>query len=190
MLLGYARVSTLDQNTDLQLDAFRQTGVHVYWEEQRSGVKDRPELERLLTMLTPGCTVVVYKIDRLARSLTDLLRIADRIDKAGATLRSLTEPIDTTNAVGRMLFQLLCVLAEFERSIIRQRCEAGRIAAKARGTRFGVRRKLDYAVVIRMRKSGQTMKEIALCLGVSHAAISHVLRRVGQGLTPEADQHA
>ena len=190
MLLGYARVSTNEQDTALQLDALRAASVTAYWEEHRSGVKSRPALENLLANVAPGDTVVVYKVDRLARSLTDLLRIAERIESIGAHLRSLTEPIETGTPAGRMIFQLLGVFAEFERSVIRERCQAGRDSAVARGQLFGVRRKMDYSAVIRMRKRGDTMTTIARTMGVSHAAVSHALRRMAAGLTPELDPHS
>jgi len=190
MLLGYARVSTTEQDTALQLAALKQVDATAIWEEHRSGVKQRPALEDLLATLAPGDTLVVYKVDRLARSLTDLLRIAQRIEDSGASLRSLTEPIETGTPAGRMIFQLLGVFAEFERSVIRERCEAGRTAAKARGTRFGARRKIDYEAVIRMRDAGETMVAIARHMEVSHAAISHILRRVRDGLTPVHEPRA
>jgi len=168
----------------------RAADVTVYWEERRSGVKARPALEELLSNPTPGDTLVVYKVDRLARSLRDLMRTAERIEADGAHLRSLTERLETGTPAGRMIFQLLGVFPEFERSVIRERCHAGRLAAIAKGTRFGVHRKIDYSAVIRMRKTGATMAEIAAEFNVSHAAISHINRRVRAGSTPEHDRHS
>lgn len=181
MELGYARVSTLDQDTTLQLDALRAAKVTAYWEEQQSGVKHRPALEELLGLLRPGDVLTVYKVDRLARSLQDLLRIADRVSKAGATLRSLTEPIETTTPVGRMIFQLLGAFAEFERNVIRERCEAGREAARAKGVKLGRKRACDYEQVFRMRKiAGMNYREIAQQMGISHSLAIHAVKKISK----------
>lgn len=184
MDLGYARVSTTEQDTALQLAALRAANVTAYWEEQQSGIKHRPALEELLSMLRVGDVVVVYKVDRLARSLQDLLRIAERIDKAGAKLRSLTEPIETTTPVGRMIFQLLGAFAEFERNVIHERCEAGREAARQRGVKLGRKRVFDYATAFRMRKTeGKNYREIAQSLKISHSAAIKAIQRIEQGVT-------
>lgn len=179
MDLGYARVSTTEQDTSLQISALRNHGVAAYWEDQISGVKTRPALEELLNFLRPGDSLVVYKIDRLARSLSDLLRIADRIAKSGATLRSLTEPIETATPVGRMIFQLLGAFAEFERNVIRERCAAGMAEAMKRGVKFGrKRRKFDYHEAFRMRKGGMTYAEIANELGCERSHAHSAVRRI------------
>lgn len=178
MKLGYARVSTLEQDTSIQVAALRAAKVVAFWEEQRSGVKDRPALEELLNMLQPGNEVVVYKIDRLARSLHDLLRIARRIGDAGATLRSLTEPIETITPVGRLMFQMLGGFAEFERSVINERCQAGREAAMARGVKFGRSRQLDYEKAFRMRNEGQSFRQIAMQEGVSHVTVMKAVKTI------------
>lgn len=168
MEIGYARVSTTEQDTSLQLAALRAAGVVAYWDEQQSGVKARPALEELLSFLQPGDVLVVYKVDRLARSLSDLLRIAERLQQAGAKLRSLTEPLETTTPVGRMLFQLLGAFAEFERNVIRERCAAGMAEAQKRGVKFGRKRKrCDYAEVFRMRiERKMTYSQISNELGI------------------------
>lgn len=137
MLVGYARVSTSGQEVDLQVSALRRAGVRRPVVEVASGAGSRPELERVLSRLRPGDVLLVYKVDRVARSLRDLLRILAHVSDAGASFRSLTEPIDTTSASGRLLVQLLGAFAEFERSMIRERCAAGRDAARGRGVRFG-----------------------------------------------------
>lgn len=179
MELGYARVSTTEQDTSLQLAALRAAGVVAYWEDQISGVKARPALEELLGLLQPGDVVLVYKLDRLARSLTDLLRIADRIARAGATLRSLTEPFETTTPVGRMLFQLLGAFAEFERNVIRERCAAGMTEAMKRGVKFGrKRRKFDYEEAFRLRNEGMTFTELSLHFGVGRSHVFSAVRRI------------
>lgn len=184
MRLGYARVSTADQDTALQLAALKAANVDMCWQEQMSGVKHRPELELLLDTIGEGDILVVYKVDRLARSLQDLMRIAERVKVAGASLQSLTEPIETTTPVGRMIFQLLGAFAEFERSVIRERCVAGIAAAKAKGVRCTRPRKLDYAEAFRMRNDGKSMREIAIEQGVSKETVRHAMKRVRHGLTP------
>ena len=127
MLLGYARVSKGDdQSSALQRRAFAEAGVERVFDEAASGGRwDRPALHRLLDQLRPGDVVVVWKLDRLSRSLKDLLAILERVDAAGAGFRSLTEAVDTTAPAGRMLMQMLGVFAEFERAMVRERTSAG-----------------------------------------------------------------
>ena len=137
MLRGYARVSTADQDTALQLDAFERAGVVDVGQEKRSSVVRRPVLDALLLSLQPGDVLVVYKIDRLARSLSDLLRILDRLRSVGVAFRSLTEAIDTDTPTGRLMMQMLGAVAEFERNIILERSTAGQAAAYARGAMIG-----------------------------------------------------
>lgn len=137
MIYGYARVSTTIQETTIQLDALKRLKVAAIFQEKRSGVATRPELEKLLSILKKGDKVFVYKIDRFARSLIDLLKILQKIEAAGATFQSVTEPIDTATGAGRMMMHMLGAFAEFERGIIRERTMAGQIAAKKRGTHCG-----------------------------------------------------
>lgn len=186
MLIGYARVSTAEQDTALQVAAFGSAGVAVFFEESRSGagLRDRLELIRLLDLLVEGDTLVVYKVDRLARSLSDLLELSRRLERSGVALRSLTEPIDTSTPAGRMIFQLLGVFAEFERSVILERCAAGRRAAQERGSVFGRRRVLDYGEVFRLRESGLTFRAIAERFACSHSAAVRAWHRVRRGETP------
>src|SRR5687767_3214698 len=127
MLLGYARVSKADdQDTAAQVGALRATGCKRVFEEKASGGRwDRPELHRLLDHLRDGDALVVWKLDRLSRSLKDLLHILEKIDAAGATFRSLTEAVDTTGPAGRMMMQMLGSFAEFERAMVRERTRAG-----------------------------------------------------------------
>lgn len=136
-LIGYARVSTKDQETHLQLDALARAGVTVVFQEKSSSVGARPELQRLLGSLCSGDVLVVYKMDRVARSLKDLLSILDRIKSAGADIRSLTEPLDTSGPIGTFMVQVLGAVAQLERSIIRQRTVAGQVSAIKRGVVFG-----------------------------------------------------
>lgn len=139
MMIGYARVSTQGQDLDQQRAALGAAGCVRIFEEKASGAKrDRPELARMLDYLQPGNVVTITRLDRLARSTADLLNIAERIKEAGAGLRSLAEPwADTTTPAGRMVLTVFAGIADFERSLIVERTSAGRIAAKARGVRFG-----------------------------------------------------
>lgn len=143
MQYGYGRVSTIAQDTALQEDAFRRAGVRHVITEKWSSVGTRPALAELLAKLKPGDTVVVYKLDRLGRSLQDLLAILDKIGAAGATFKSLTEPIDTTTPAGKLMYSILGAVAEFEKSLIRQRSIAGQVAAVHRGARIGRPRSLS-----------------------------------------------
>jgi DNA invertase Pin-like site-specific DNA recombinase len=155
MLIGYARVSKTEQDTELQLRALRKAGVRKLYEEHRSAVKTRAQLVQLLDHLREGDTVVVYKLDRLARSVRDLLGIVDRIEAAGATFRSLTESFDTTTPAGKMAFQMLGAVAEFERNIIRERSMAGLEVAKANGVRLGRLPALNERQRARLAGSGR-----------------------------------
>jgi len=134
MLVGYARVSTQDQNPDLQLDALTATGCERVFVEKASGAqRNRPELMAALDYVRAGDTLVVWKLDRLARSLKQLIETVERLAVCDIGLRSLTEAIDTTMAGGKLVFHIFGSLAEFERSIIRERTKAGLDAARARG---------------------------------------------------------
>ena len=184
MLVGYARVSTSEQDTRLQLDALRVAGVQEIYAEKTSGVGARPELHRALDALKPGYTLVVYKLDRLARSLKDLLQLLDRLKRAGCTVKSLTEPIDTSSAMGEFVLQILGAVAQLERAIIRERCEAGRVAARARGVQFG-RTSLvngeEAGVAAKLYAEGFTLGEVASLFGVSPTAVRSALVRCGVG---------
>jgi DNA invertase Pin-like site-specific DNA recombinase len=137
-LIGYARVSTSDQNLELQLDALKEAGCRRVFEETASGAnKARPQLRDALDFLQPGDTLVVWKLDRLARSLQQLIEVIEQLHKRGCGFKSLTEAIDTTTAGGRLIFHIFGALAEFERSIIRERTMAGLEAARTRGRRGG-----------------------------------------------------
>lgn len=139
MFVGYARVSTEDQDLALQRAALTDAGCGRIFDEKVSGAKrGRAELDRLLDQLREGDVVVVARLDRLARSTRDLLGLAEEIADRGAGLRSLAEPwADTTSAAGKMILTVFAGIAEFERSLILQRTGAGRVAAQARGVRFG-----------------------------------------------------
>lgn len=167
MIYGYARVSTVHQETDLQMNALRRSGVrrNLIFQEKTSSVGSRPELHRLMSTVSPGDVIVVYKLDRLARSLKDLLTIIERLEAAGAGFKSITEPIDTSTPAGRLMIQVLGAVAEFERSLIRERSVAGQVAAIKRGARIGRPRILtpeQEREVLAMWQSGEWRK-VDLC---------------------------
>ncbi len=138
MFVGYARVSTLDQNPALQIDALKATGCERIFEEQASGAKsDRPELASALAYMREGDQLVVWKLDRLARSLRQLVETVEDLRGRGIGFRSLTESIDANTSGGRLTFHLFASIAEFERDLIRERTRAGLKAAKARGRNGG-----------------------------------------------------
>jgi DNA invertase Pin-like site-specific DNA recombinase len=181
MILGYARVSKGEtQDTRVQETALRAAGVERIFTEQASGGRwDRPHLHRLLDHLRPGDVVVVWKLDRLSRSLKDLLHIMERIEQAGAGFRSLTEAIDTTTPAGRMLMQMVGSFAEFERAMIRERTQAGLAIARAQGRIGGRRPKLgpqQQAAIVDMVTSGrQTQAAAARLFHVHPATVSRLL---------------
>lgn len=142
--IGYARVSTDDQSLDLQRDALHLAGVEVIYEEMASGKSaGRPELEHCLKALRAGDTLVVWRLDRLGRSLPDLVRIVTELEGKGIGFESITEKIETTTAAGKLVFHVFAALAEFERNLIRERTQAGLVAARARGRKGGRKPKLD-----------------------------------------------
>src|ERR671924_1220107 len=146
MLIGYARVSTNDQDTAAQVAALKAAGCERIYREKASGGRwDRPELHRLLDQLRKRDVLVVWKLDRLSRSLRDVLTIMERLSEAEAGFRSLTEAIDTTTPAGRMMMQMVGAFAEFERAMIRERTQAGLAVARAEGRVGGRRPKLDRA---------------------------------------------
>jgi len=179
VLLGYARVSTDDQDCAAQVRALQAAGVARIFEERASGGRwDRPELHRMLDQLRPGDVVVVWKLDRLSRSLKDLLAILERVEKAGAAFRSLTEHVDTTFAAGKMLFSMLGAFAQFEREMIRDRTQAGLAHARVRGQRMGRPAKLTEQqrdAVISMIAGGQTAADVARIFELHPSTVGRVL---------------
>jgi DNA invertase Pin-like site-specific DNA recombinase len=178
-ILGYARVSTQDQDLTGQLQALKAAGADTIFREKISGVRaDRPQLAKLMTALRAGDVVVVTKLDRLGRSTRELLDLIDCIGKAGASFRSLGDPLwDTSSAQGRLLSTLLAGIAEFERELIRERTGAGRERAMAEGVKFGRKRKLsDYqrAEAIKRRDAGETLAQIAKSYAVAISMISRL----------------
>lgn len=185
MIYGYARVSTTEQETTLQLDALRRAGALEIVEEKCGGTASRPQLQALLRKLKKGDMVYVWKVDRFARSLRDLLRILERITLAGAMFQSLTEPIDTSTPVGLLMFQMTGAVAEFERSMIRERSIAGQRAAVARGAVVGRPRSLSkeqegelVARYLAGRGEGVTMRSLALDYGVTQSVVKRAVYRV------------
>jgi DNA invertase Pin-like site-specific DNA recombinase len=136
--VGYARVSTLEQNLDLQLDALKSEGCKQVFTDKVSGVKtSKPSFEKLLEYVRPGDTIVVWKLDRLGRSTVQLIELVEKLRKMEVNLKSLNESIDTSTATGNLFFQFICILAEHERNIIKERTRAGLDAARARGRSGG-----------------------------------------------------
>lgn len=182
MLIGYARVSTQEQEINLQHDALIKAGCdHIYEEKRSGGNLRRPQLEQLLTSLAAGDTVIVYKLDRIARSLKDLLFIIERIEEAGAQFHSLTEHIDTKSPAGRMIFQIVGAFAEFERELIRERTRAGMEAAIRRGAVVGRPRGMspaDEAEAVRLWYTGEyTKTALARTYGVHISSIKRAIWR-------------
>jgi len=174
MLIGYARVSTDDQDLALQRAALNDAGCRRIFEEKVSGAtRDRPQLTRLLDHIREQDVLVVARLDRLARSTRDLLEIAELLRDAGAGLRSLGEPwADTTSAAGRMVLTVFAGIAEFERALIHQRTSGGRDAAMKRGVRFGRPPKLtaeQIALGQRLIEEGRSAHDVAKMFKV-HAA--------------------
>ena len=187
MLTGYARVSTDNQDLRLQRGLLTEAGCRRIFEAKVSGARrDRPELARLLDQIRADDVVVVTRLDRLARSTKDLLDIAEKLNDVGAGLRSLGEPwADTTSPAGRMVLTVFAGIAEFERALIHQRTSSGRVAARARGVRFGRPPKLtaeQIALGVRLVSEGTSVREAAKLLQCHHATLYRAL--TAASLTP------
>ncbi|MBV9327132.1 MAG: recombinase family protein [Chloroflexi bacterium] len=186
--LGYARVSTADQNPDLQLDALKAAGCYRLFVDTASGALDeRPQLAKVLDQLRTGDTLVVWKLDRLGRSLRHLIDTIADLDQRDIGFRSLQENIDTTTAGGKLIFHIFGALAEFERDIIRQRTLAGLASARARGRKGGRPLSMTPTKLTLARQMYEshehTLAEIARTLGVSRASI---YRHLDQSIHPGA----
>ncbi len=198
MRIGYARVSTQDQHPELQLDALAAASCEQIFQEKVSGKdKDRPELDTCLKVLRTGDTLIVWRLDRLGRSLKDLVEIVHTLEARGVSFQSLTESIDTTNAGGKLVFHVFAALAEFERNLIRERTIAGLTAARARGRMGGRRVKLSKTDV---RKAAamlldplMTKTEVAKHFKVTRVTLNLALERGGYpqkqlaGMAPSGD---
>lgn len=181
-LVGYARVSTDEQTTRLQLDALRAAGCAVIHEDAASGVsRSRPGLSRALADLAAGDTLVVWRLDRLGRSLRDLLEISEVLRERDVALRSLTDHIDTATAAGRMLYAVLGAVAQFERDVLRERTVAGMRAAKRRGEHIGRPAALSPAQVREAKKMlerGESPNHVARVLRVGRSTLYRVIVNV------------
>jgi DNA invertase Pin-like site-specific DNA recombinase len=182
MMLGYARVSSNEQDTAAQVAALKSGGCEKIFRDKASGGRwDRPELHRLLDQLRKGDVLVVWRLDRLSRSLRDVLMIMERIQEAKAGFRSLTEAIDTTTAPGRMMMQMVGAFAEFERAILPERTKAGLDAARKQGRIGGRRPKLrpnQQDEIVTMVSTGtKTAADAARLFNVHPATVSRLLAK-------------
>ncbi len=188
MILGYSRISKGDtQNSSLQTNALKEAEAEKVFKESASGGRwDRPKLHKMLDQLRKGDVVVVWKLDRLSRSLKDLLVILERITKAGAGFKSLTESIDTTTPAGRMMMQMVGSFAEFEREMIRERTKAGLEVARAEGRIGGRKPKLSgdqhKDVVENVTSGRKSQAEMARLYEVSEATISRIVAQHRQNM--------
>ncbi len=181
-MIGYARVSTQDQKLDLQTEALRAAGCGKIFTDVASGAKaKRPGLDEALAYLRQGDTLIVWKIDRLGRSVSHLIRTVDELRERGIAFRSLSDAaIDTTTTSGKLVFNLFAVLADFERELIRDRTRAGLAVAKARGRSGGRRPVITPAKLARaqkLMKTGLTAREAAAAIGVGKTALYNALRQ-------------
>lgn len=187
MIIGYARVSTQDQHTELQFDALSKAACEQVFEEKVTGkLRERPQLTQCLSTLRKGDTLVVWKLDRLARSLKDLVEIIEDLQQRGVGFRSLTEAIDTTNAGGKLVFHIFGALAEFEHSLITERTKAGLAAARARGRKGGRRPAMSTSdtkkAAAMLADPMMTKTEVAKHFKVSRTTLNASLKREGFSL--------
>jgi DNA invertase Pin-like site-specific DNA recombinase len=180
MIIGYARVSTIEQDPALQLDALEAAGAErIFTDHGVSGsVAKRPELDKCLDQLRSGDTFLVWKLDRAFRSLRHLLELVEDLSSRGVAFKSVTEQIDTGSASGRLILSVFGAMAEFERSLIRERTAAGMAAAKARGAKIGRPSSLTDTAVDQARAlvmAGHRVSEVAKTLGVGRSTLYRVL---------------
>ena len=185
MKIGYARVSTLEQNLDLQLDALEKVGCEKIITDEISGsVADRPGLSKLKETLREGDTVVVWRLDRLGRSLKHLIEWINELKALGVGFESLQESINTTTSTGQLIFHIFGALAEFERNLIRERTKAGLAAARARGRLGGRPKQLELSkrqLVAKLYKSREhTVQEICQLMGISKPTLYKYVREEGK----------
>lgn len=194
MKIGYARVSTQDQDLALQLDALQAAGCgKIYKEKMTGSTRERPELQKLLDQLREGDIVVIWKLDRLAHSLKDLVNLVNEIQEKGGSLYSLNDQIDTTTPHGKFTFHVFAALAEFERDIIRERTNAGLTAARARGRvggrPKGLTKKAQNTAIIAEKLYQErelTVKEICEQLSISRGTLYNYLRFRGVVIPPSS----
>lgn len=192
MEVGYARVSTQEQNLDLQLDALEKAGVKKIFKDKVSGASaTKPQLEELLKYARKGDTIVVWRLDRLGRTTIQLIQFVEELQKLGINLKSLTEPIDTTTATGTLVVQIFCVLAEHERNVLRERTRAGLSAARVRGRTGGRPKGLSpkyeqMKVLIKdaYEKQENTTQEIMLAFKIkSRGTLYRILASAGANIS-------
>jgi DNA invertase Pin-like site-specific DNA recombinase len=186
MFIGYARVSTTDQNPALQLDALKAAGCErVFTDKGMSGrTTERPGLAKAMKVLGPGDTLIMWKLDRLGRSLAHLVQTVADLGTRGIGFRSLSDPIDTTNAGGRLVLHMMVALAEFERSLIVERTQAGLQAAKRRGQKLGRPPSLMPEQITHARgllDAGQQGRTVARIVGTSRATFYRAIKRRDNG---------
>lgn len=181
MKVGYARVSTEDQKLDLQLTALRSAGCHRIFEDRgwSGSVMARPGLDSLLHSLQPGHTLVVWRLDRLGRSLVGLIHLVDELGRRGVDFQSLTEQVDTTSPGGKLIFHIMAAMAEFERSLISERTKAGMLEAQRRGRRIGRPPLLSAEQLEEAFASleSETLHKVAARYGVSSRTLRRHLKK-------------
>jgi DNA invertase Pin-like site-specific DNA recombinase len=181
MIIGYARVSTMDQNLNLQIDALERYGCGRIYEEKLAGTKkDRPKLAEMMTILRPGDKVVIYKLDRISRSTKHLIDLSEFFNKKGVEFVSIEDSIDTSTPMGRFFFRILASIAELERDIVSERTKAGLTSARARGRNGGrpkvSQKKIDLA--LKMYNSRHySIREIVNASGVSQATLYRSIQK-------------
>lgn len=180
MIIGYARVSSALQDTAMQLDALKKAGCEKIFHETYSGAsRDRPELERCFEALREGDSLVVWRLDRLGRSLKDLVSLVSELEERKIKLKSLTEAIDTATSSGTLVFHIFGALSEFERNLIRERTQAGLAAARARGRKGGRPMKMDKKAVLKARAMltdpSITKGEVAKHFGVTRMTLNKAI---------------
>lgn len=186
MKIGYARVSTKDQNLSLQKDALIKEGCKIIFEEKASGAKaDRPELRKMIDQLREGDIVITWKLDRLGRSLRDLVNLVTEIQNKGAGFKSLNDYIDTTTPQGKLTFHIFAALAEFEKDIISERTKAGLEAARARGRKGGRPKGLskeakDKAIIAQTLYNQKQMSISQICrhLGIAKSTFYKYINKL------------
>jgi DNA invertase Pin-like site-specific DNA recombinase len=189
MLIGYARVSTFDQNLDLQIDALKKAGCEKIYTDQLSGAKaERPGLIEALAFARKGDTLVVWRLDRLGRSLRHLILTVEEMQSRGIALKSLQDSIDTATAAGQLQFHMIAALAQFERSLIQERTNAGLVAARARGRLGGRPKKLtpeqvEMAAAL-MKDKTVSVKQICETLQVGRTTLYTYVSPNGEVRTP------
>jgi DNA invertase Pin-like site-specific DNA recombinase len=185
MIFGYARVSTIEQNLHLQIDALQKLGCEKIFQEKASGKKlDRPELEKLLTQIRAGDTLIVYSIDRLGRTVKQLIQLINDFKENGINFKSITEgAFDTTTPMGEAVFQIMAILKGLEVSILRERTMKGLDAARARGRKGGRKlgsyNKVTAAAAATLYQKGGSVTEILTTLHISRATLYEYLKKEG-----------